>query len=79
MAKTRWIAKREKAPWGEKDMSWLLDDEDDAILDVVDAHWAPLTMGDSVMAIKDLKVKWAPDIKRWDKFKNIKLKKKINQ
>lgn len=38
-----------------------------------DANWNILSDGDTVIAIKDLKVKWAPDIKRWDKFKNIKL------
>ena len=38
-----------------------------------DANGNVLQNGDTVMAIKDLKVKWAPDIKRWDKFKNIKL------
>lgn len=38
-----------------------------------DANWNILSDWDTVIAIKDLKVKWAPDIKRWDKFKNIKL------
>lgn len=38
-----------------------------------DANWNILADGDTVIAIKDLKVKWAPDIKRWDKFKNIRL------
>jgi alkylphosphonate utilization operon protein PhnA len=38
-----------------------------------DANWNILADWDTVIAIKDLKVKWAPDIKRWDKFKNIKL------
>lgn len=40
---------------------------------IKDANWNILADWDIVMAIKDLKVKWAPDIKRWDKFKNIKL------
>ena len=57
----------------KKDMSWLLDDEDDITLNVVDANGAPLESWDSVVAIKDLKVKWANDIKRGDKFKNIRL------
>lgn len=38
-----------------------------------DANGNILADGDTVIAIKDLKVKWAPDIKRGDKFKNIKL------
>ncbi len=57
----------------KKDMSWLLDDEDNQTLEVVDANGNTLQAGDSVAAIKDLKVKWAADIKRGDKFKNIKL------
>ncbi len=56
-----------------KDMSWLLEDEDNTVLEVKDANWVMLQSGDSVVAIKDLKVKWASDIKRWDKFKNIRL------
>lgn len=38
-----------------------------------DSNWNELKAGDTVMAIKDLKVKWAPNIKRGDKFKNIRL------
>lgn len=38
-----------------------------------DCNWNELKAGDTVLAIKDLKVKWAPDIKRGDKFKNIRL------
>jgi uncharacterized Zn ribbon protein len=33
----------------------------------------PLENGDSVIACKDLKVKWSADIKRGDVFKNIRL------
>lgn len=55
-----------------KDMSWLNDDEDD-ITTVNDANGNTLLDGDSVVAIKDLKVKWSNDIKRWDVFKNIRL------
>lgn len=40
---------------------------------IKDANWNILSNWDTVIAIKDLKVKWAPDIKRGDKFKNIKL------
>lgn len=45
----------------------------DEIIKVVDCNWTRLEGWDSVAAIKDLKVKWAKDIKRWDKFKNIRL------
>jgi uncharacterized Zn ribbon protein len=41
----------------KKDMSWLLDDEDNQTLEVVDANGNTLQAGDSVVAIKDLKVK----------------------
>ncbi len=57
----------------KKDMSWLLDDEDDITLEVLDANGVKLEAWDTVIAIKDLKVKGASDIKRWDKFKNIRL------
>jgi len=57
----------------KKDLSWLTDDEDNTNIEVKDANWNILATWDAVMAIKDLKVKWASDIKRWDKFKNIKL------
>ncbi|MDD4151483.1 MAG: alkylphosphonate utilization protein [Candidatus Gracilibacteria bacterium] len=42
-------------------------------MDVKDANGNILQNGDTVIAIKDLKVKGAPDIKRGQKFKNIKL------
>lgn len=57
----------------KKDMSWLLDDEDTSTLNVVDANWNPLQEWDTVIAIKDIKVKGANDIKRWDKFPKIRL------
>jgi protein PhnA len=38
---------------------------------VKDANWNILAEWDTVVAIKDLKVKWASDIKRWDKFTKI--------
>lgn len=57
----------------KKGLSWLLDDEDTATLEVKDANGKLLADGDSVIAIKDLKVKWASDIKRGDVFKNIRL------
>jgi uncharacterized Zn ribbon protein len=41
----------------KKDMSWLLDDEDTSDISVVDSNGNPLTDGDTVAAIKDIKVK----------------------
>lgn len=60
--------------------NWTYDENDDGMgttqdeeIIIKDANGNPLKDGDSVTAIKDLKVKWAPDIKRWDKFKHIRL------
>jgi len=36
-----------------------------------DANWNKLEEWDTVVAIKDIKVKWASDIKRGDKFTKI--------
>ena len=71
--KTRWIAKQERVPWGKKDMSWLLDDEDDIVIEVKDSNGVILQAWDTVIAIKDLAVKGAWNIKRWDKFPKIRL------
>jgi len=57
----------------QKDMGWLLDDEDNTTIEVKDSNGNLLESGDTVAAIKDIKVKWASDIKRWDKFRNIRL------
>lgn len=57
----------------KKDMSWLLDDEDTGTIEVKDSNGNSLQAWDSVVAIKDLPVKWGQNIKRWDKFKNIRL------
>ena len=46
----------------KKDMSWLLDDEDTSVWEVVDANGNTLLAWDTVVAIKDLKVKGANDI-----------------
>jgi len=54
-------------------MSWLLDEEDNTTSEVVDMNGLTLVSWDSVIACKDLKVKWSADIKRWDVFKNIRL------
>ncbi len=48
------------------------DEEENKII-VKDANWAILKEWDTVTAIKDLKVKWMKDIKRWDKFPKIRL------
>lgn len=56
----------------KKDMSWL-EDDDETTLEFKDTHGALLQNGDSVIAIKDLKVKGASDIKRGDKFSKIRL------
>lgn len=59
--------------------NWSYDENDDGTISgedeiiVKDANWNILKDGDTVVAIKDLKVKWANDIKRWDKFPNIRL------
>lgn len=39
---------------------------------VKDSNWNILKKWDTIVAIKDLQVKKGSDIKRWDKFKNIK-------
>lgn len=52
--------------------NWF-DDDEETTLEVKDAHGNILIEWDTVIAIKDLKVKWAPDIKRGDKFGKIKL------
>ena len=53
------------------DGTWNIQDEEQIV--VKDANWNILQEGDTVVAIKDLKVKWAKDIKRWDKFTKIRL------
>lgn len=61
------MAKQKKA------ISWLLGEEDVSTSETVDMNNLSLENGDSVIACKDLKVKWSADIKRWDVFKNIRL------
>lgn len=56
-----------------KDISWLLEDDNTSTSQSVDANGVELESWDSVIAIKDLKVKWSSDIKRGDVFKNIRL------
>ena len=57
---------------GKKKFDWEEQDEVSEV-EVFDTNSVQLFPGDSVIAIKDIKVKWASDIKRWDKFKNIRL------
>ncbi|MDD2907525.1 MAG: PhnA domain-containing protein [Candidatus Gracilibacteria bacterium] len=57
----------------KKDFSWLEDDNEETTIEVFDCNGNKLENGDSVMAIKDLPVKGGQNIKRGDKFKNIKL------
>jgi len=56
-----------------RDYNWDSDDENSSELIVKDCNWNILSNWDTVMATKDLKVKGGADIKRWDKFKNIRL------
>ena len=51
----------------------VVNDDDEETIIVKDANWAILKEWDTVAAIKDLKVKWMKDIKRWDKFPKIRL------
>jgi uncharacterized Zn ribbon protein len=41
----------------QKDMGWLLDDEDNTTIEVKDSNGNLLESGDTVAAIKDIKVK----------------------
>ncbi|MDD2565847.1 MAG: alkylphosphonate utilization protein [Candidatus Gracilibacteria bacterium] len=54
-------------------------DEDNTTLVVKDCNGNVLSTGDTVMSIKDLKVKGGTDIKRGDKFKNIRLTDNIEE
>jgi protein PhnA len=56
----------------DDDGSSVIQDEEEQIIQK-DANGNILSDWDTVVAIKDLKVKWAKDIKRWDKFPNIRL------
>lgn len=49
------------------------DNDEEEELVFKDANWVVLEWGETVAAIKDLPVKGGQDIKRWDKFKNIRL------
>ncbi|EKE26832.1 MAG: hypothetical protein ACD_4C00138G0021 [uncultured bacterium (gcode 4)] len=56
-----------------KNNNWDFQEDNNIELVVKDCNWNILKSWDTVMAIKDLKVKGSTDIKRGDKFKNIKL------
>jgi len=53
------------------DGTWTTTWDEEEQMVVKDANGNILQEWDTVAAIKDLKVKWAKDIKRWDKFPNI--------
>ena len=55
----------------DDDGTWTVQEEEQIV--VKDANGNILQDWDTVIAIKDLKVKWAHDIKRWDKFTKIRL------
>lgn len=58
------------------DGTWFIKDqeeEEEEKIIVKDANWNILQDWDTVIAIKDLSVKWAKNIKRWDKFQKIRL------
>ena len=57
---------------GKKKFDWEEENEVSEV-EVFDTNSTQLFPGDSVIATKDIKVKGASDIKRGDKFKNIRL------
>jgi alkylphosphonate utilization operon protein PhnA len=68
---TDWESKWENMYWDSTSDDDQSDDNNDEIIQK-DANWNILQAGDTVIAIKDLNWKWV-NIKRWDKFKNIRL------
>ena len=58
-----------------EDETWnkAIQDNDEETLVFKDSNWVILKWWETVAAIKDLPVKGGQNIKRWDKFKNIKL------
>ncbi len=63
----------------KKDISWFLKENDEnENIEIKDCNWNILKTWDTVIAIKNLTVKWDKNIKRWDKFKNIRLTNDIN-
>ncbi|PID83857.1 hypothetical protein CSB09_03985 [Candidatus Gracilibacteria bacterium] len=59
----------------KKKYDWFTEESDSNIqeVEVFDAHGNRLSKGDSVIAIKPLKIKGGGDIKKGQKFKNIRL------
>ena len=55
------------------DWTWPSKDDEEEEIVVKDANGNILQAWDTVVAIKDLAVKWSKDIKRWDKFPKIRL------
>jgi len=58
--------------YNENDDGTETNDDNNELI-IKDANWNILKGWDCVIAIKDLPVKWGQNIKRWDKFKNIRL------
>lgn len=58
-----------------KNNFWDFEEDSSEVTDLIvkDCNGAILQNGDTIVATKDIKVKGAPDIKRGDKFKNIRL------
>ena len=58
-----------------EEQTWnkAIQDDDEKTLVFKDSNWIILKWWETVVAIKDLPVKGGKNIKRWDKFKNIKL------
>lgn len=55
------------------DGAWSSTSSEEEQIIVKDSNWNILKTWDTVAAIKDIPVKWGDNIKRWDKFKNIRL------
>jgi len=70
---TQWILYIKTISMGRDFWEQQEDWDDNSQVIVTDCNGNILENGDTITAIKDLKVKGGSDIKRGDKFKNIKL------
>ena len=57
----------------KKRFDWEEEETSSLDIEVFDTNSNQLFPWDSVIAVKDIKVKGSSDIKRWDVFKNIRL------
>ena len=57
----------------KKRFDWEEEETSSLDIEVFDTNSNQLFSWDSVIAVKDIKVKGSSDIKRWDVFKNIRL------